>query len=52
MVKRIPGRGRKLKKLFKQVKEIIMLSILFVLVVGMMFFAAVGLTAWERGFVW
>ena len=29
-----------------------MLSALFILVVGMMFFAAVGLTAWERGFVW
>ena len=29
-----------------------MLSALFVLVVGMMFFAAVGLTAWERGFTW
>ena len=29
-----------------------MLSILFAIVVGMMFFAIVGLTAWEMGFMW
>lgn len=41
-----------LKSLWKQIKEIILCSIIFILVVGMMFFAMVGLISWERGFVW
>lgn len=41
-----------MEKLIKEVKEIVLCSILFTLVVGMMFFAVVGLTAWERGFIW
>ena len=44
--------GRKLKKLFKQVKEIVQWGLIFTLVVGILFFAAVGLEAWNRGFVW
>ena len=41
-----------MKKLLMQIKEIILCSVLFTLVVGMMFFAMVGLISWERGFVW
>lgn len=41
-----------MNKLIKEVKEIVQWGLIFTLVVGILFFAAVGLESWSRGFMW
>lgn len=41
-----------LKRLIKEVKEMILMGILWTLCLMILFFAVVGLESWSRGFIW